>query len=151
MCLNFCITIPSAEGIRFICHFIIAFFWLILKHLCIYVNSKRTPNCCNVCHITQGWNPGSFVSAQQSTGACVFREPVTKEQSSELLHCVFKDNFSINNVREVLLSPVAFMQMQTLLRAAAHEWVLMIAFTETTKGRLCPQGAWNIDLGISLS
>lgn len=42
----------------------------------------------------------------------------------------------IKNVREVLLPPVACMQMQTLLRAAAHEWVLMIAFTETTKGRL---------------
>lgn len=59
--------------------------------------------------------------AQQSTGAFVFKEPVTKEQSSELLHCVFKDNFSINNVREVLLSPVACMEMETLLRAAAHE------------------------------
>lgn len=81
------------------------------------------------------------------TGACVFREPVMKEQSSELLDCVFKDDFSMKNVREVLLSPVSCMQIQTLLRAAAQEWVLMIACAETTKGRLC-QGAWNIDLGI---
>lgn len=45
------------------------------------------------------------VLCEQSTGACVFKEPVTKEQSGELVGCVFKDNFSINNVREVLLSP----------------------------------------------
>lgn len=50
------------------------------------------------------------VLCEQSTGACVFRELVRKKQSSELLDCVFKDNFSINNVREVLLSPVASMQ-----------------------------------------
>lgn len=61
------------------------------------------------------------MTAQQSTGACAFKSPVTKEQSNELFDCIFKDNFSINNVREVLLSPIASMQMGTLLRAVARE------------------------------
>lgn len=73
------------------------------------------------------------MTAQQSTSACAFKKPVTKEQSNELFDCVFTDNFSINNVREVLLSPVASMQIGTLLRAAACEWVLMIACTETAE------------------
>lgn len=54
MHLNFCEVIPSAAGIRFIYHFISTLFLLILKHLCTDVNSRKTPNCCNVYHITQG-------------------------------------------------------------------------------------------------
>lgn len=60
-----------------------------------------------------------------------FQEACHKEQSNELFDCVFRDGFSINYVREVLLSLVASMQMGTVLRATAREYVLMIACTET--------------------
>lgn len=40
------------------------------------------------------------------------------------------------------------MQMGTLLRAAVHERVLMIACIETVEGVLCPEGVWSISLGI---
>ena len=73
------------------------------------------------------------MTTQQSTSARAFKKPVTKEQSSEFFDCIFKYGFSINSVSEILLSAGASMQMGTLLRAAAREWVLMTACTETAK------------------
>lgn len=72
--------------------------------------------------------PGSFVTTQ-STGAYASMKPIPKVPSNEFFDCIFKDSFSMCNVREVL-SPVGVMEMEVLLRAAGTGWVLRIPCVE---------------------
>lgn len=124
---------------------LLLFLLLILKYLCIDINSRKTPNCCNVYHITQGWNPGSFVS----TGACSFREPVTKAQSSGLLDSVFKDNFSrYKKCERSSASPCSLYANANSFKGCSTWMGFDDCFYRDYKRKACPQGAWNIDLGI---
>lgn len=62
-----------------------------------------------------------------------FQEMYHKKLSNELFDCIFRDNFSINKMGEVLLSSVANMEMGTLLRTTVGERVLRIPFVEIAK------------------
>lgn len=61
------------------------------------------------------------------------QEKYHKKLSNELFDCIFRDSFSINNMREVLLSSAANLEMGALLRAAVGEWVLRIPCVEIAK------------------
>lgn len=75
--------------------------------------------------------------------AWALEKPVTKEQTKEMFDSIFKDNFGVNNVREDLLSR----RMETL-KGCSTRMAFDDCLYRECKGMLCPEGVWNIDLGI---